>query len=61
MSKESNNRAQEIQGAGKLTVDAILGITDIVEAMHLAIVNPGGLLGETDPPQTKGITSIVYS
>jgi len=61
MSKESNNRAQEIQGAGKLTVDAILGITDIVESMHLAIVNPGGLLGESDPPQTKGITSIVYS
>ena len=54
------NQSQEIQGAGKLTVEAIIGITDIVEAMHHTILNFGGLLGGTHPPRTKGITGLVY-
>jgi len=61
MSKESSNRSKDIQGAGKLTVDAIIGITDIVESMHHTIISLGGKLGESDQPRTKGITGIVYN
>ena len=61
MSKESSNRLKDIQGAGKLTVDAIIGIADIVESMHHTIISLGGILGETDQPRTKGITGIVYN
>ncbi|WP_420644464.1 hypothetical protein [Candidatus Leptofilum sp.] len=55
------NNSQEIQGAGKLTVEAVIGITDIVESMHQTILNIGGLLGETNSNRTKGITGLVYS
>ena len=60
MSKKSCNRSKDIQGAGKLTVDAIIGITDIVEAMHHTIVSFGGIMGEPDQTRTKGITGMVY-
>lgn len=55
------NKSQEIQGAGKLTIEAIIGMTDIVESMHHTILNFGGLLGDTNPPRTKGITGMVYT
>lgn len=61
MPKESKSRVAEMQGAGKLTVDAVLGITDIVESMHHTILNFGGIFGESESPRTKGITGIVYS
>lgn len=60
MSKTSCNRPKDIQAAGKVTVDAIVGVTDIVEAMHHTIINLGRVQGKTDPLRTKGITGMVY-
>ncbi len=60
MSKGSSNRSKDFQGAGKLTVDAIIGITEIVESMHQTIINLGGIVGETDQPRTNGIPGLVY-
>lgn len=61
MSKESSNRPKDIQGAGTLTVDAIIGITDIVESLHHTISSLGGKLVEPDQSRTKGITGFVYN
>lgn len=60
MSKESSNRLKDIQGAGRLTADAIVGLTDIVDAMHHTISSFGGILGEPNQTRTKGITGFVY-
>lgn len=50
----------DIRGAGRLTVDAIVGITDIVESMHQTIRSVGGLLGDADQTRTGGIAGVVY-
>ncbi len=60
MSQDSNNRSKDILGTGRLTVDAIIGITDIVESLHQTIVSMGGILGESDNNRTSGITGLVY-
>ena len=57
---ESIDRIKDIQGAGRLAVDAVVGITDIVEAMHHTIVSFGGVLGNPVPNRTRGIPGIVY-
>lgn len=44
-----------------LSVDAIKGITDLVESMHQTISSVGGLLGEPDKKQTKGYSGLIYS
>lgn len=60
MSQAPSNRSKDMQAAGKLTVDAIIGMTNIVEAMHHTIINLGEPQSKTDPPRTKGITGMVY-
>jgi len=50
----------DIRGAGNLTIDAITGITDLVEAMHHKIVSLGGILGKPNQTRTTGITRMVY-
>jgi hypothetical protein len=50
----------DIRGVGNLTIDAIIGITDLVEAMHHNIVGLGGILGGPDHNRTTGITGMVY-
>ena len=53
MLKKTNNIASDLQAAGNLTIDAIIGITDIAEALHSKIVSLGGIIGdsETDKPE----------
>jgi len=58
MSTPSNNRATDMRGAGKLAIDAILGVTDIVESLHRTIA--GGAAIEGEPARTSGITGMVY-
>lgn len=50
----------DIRGAGNLTIDAITGITDLVEAMHQTIASLGGVLGGSDPNRATGISGMVY-
>jgi pimeloyl-ACP methyl ester carboxylesterase len=61
MSSESENTAKDLQGASRLTVDAVVGVTDIVEAMHRTISTLGGLIGDAETGRTRGITGFVYS
>jgi len=57
----SNNRDEsDIRGAGNLTIDAITGITNLVESMHHTIASLGGMLGEPNQNRATGITGMVY-
>jgi len=50
----------DIRGVGNLTIDAITGITDLVEAMHHKIASLGGILGRPNQNRMTGITGMVY-
>ena len=50
----------DIRGAGNLTIDAITGITNLVESMHHTIASLGGILGEPNQNRATGITGMVY-
>jgi len=50
----------DIRGVGNLTIDAITGITDLIEAMHHTIASLGGILGGPNQNRTTGITGMVY-
>lgn len=60
MGKDRAIRGSDIVGVGRLAVDAMFGLTDVVEAMHGTIVRrplPFGRLADT---RTRGITRLVY-
>lgn len=59
MAKKANP-IHDLHGAGKLTVDAIKGIVDLVESVHYSILNLGGILGNNPEKKTKGIAGLVY-
>jgi len=54
------NPSSDLRGAGSLTIDAIKGITDLVESMHHTITSLGGVLGDPGQQRTTGITGMVY-
>ena len=60
MDKETNNFLKDMRWTAKLTVDGVVGVTNIVEEMHQTILILGGLIGEVGQTRTKGITGIAY-
>ena len=60
MPRNPNNLSTDLRGAGRLTIEAITGITDIVESLHHTITSLSGRLGTPDQDRTKGITGMVY-
>jgi pimeloyl-ACP methyl ester carboxylesterase len=60
MADESDNIASDLQGAGRLATDAVVGVTDVVESMHRTVTTFGGLLGGPERERTTGITGFVY-
>ncbi|WP_320837880.1 hypothetical protein [Zhongshania sp.] len=60
----------DVLGAGRLTVDAIAGVSDIAEGLHHAIITVGGVLSKDDlnvdedcAPRSKrtgGVSGLVY-
>ena len=53
-------RASDVLGLGRLAVQATLGVTDVVEGMHHAVVRAPRLFGAPQPARTRGITGLVY-
>jgi pimeloyl-ACP methyl ester carboxylesterase len=53
-------RASDLQGAGRLVTDAVVGVTDIVEAMHRSIAERAGVVGPPPKGPTRGVTGLVY-
>lgn len=52
--------ASDLRGLSRLTIDAIAGVVDLVEAMHYNIGSVPGFLAGTKPERTSGITGLVY-
>ncbi|MGA9334567.1 MAG: alpha/beta hydrolase, partial [Rudaea sp.] len=53
-------RASDLRGAGRLVIDATLGLTRLVETLHHNIQRAPGIAGESTQQPAKGITGFVY-
>jgi pimeloyl-ACP methyl ester carboxylesterase len=51
----------DLRGVSRLTIDAITGVTDLVEAMHRNIASGSSLLGQAPEGRASGISGLVYS
>ena len=52
--------ADDLRGVGRLAIDAVTGVTDLVEAMHRTISGVAPPLGKALPGPTGGISGLVY-
>jgi hypothetical protein len=50
----------DLRGVSRLTIDAVAGLTDLVEAVHHTIARAPGPLGPPARGPTRGITGLVY-
>jgi len=61
MSKKPQNHASDLQGLGRLAVEATRGVTSVVEAMHTTISPVQALLlGKPEEGRAGGVTGLVY-
>jgi pimeloyl-ACP methyl ester carboxylesterase len=61
MPQTNNNLSTDLRGLSSLTVDAVLGMTDIVESMHHTVLRAAGAPVTSDSHRTSGITGLVYN
>jgi hypothetical protein len=59
-STKKRNSIKDLRGAGRLAINAVNGVIDIVEAVHYNISSLGGLLSRKKRQRTSGITGFVY-
>lgn len=60
MSRNAHIHPADLQGVSRLAVEATLGVTDLVEAVHHTIVHaPGAFSSHTHGPM-RGISGLVY-
>jgi len=59
MQASPSDRANDMRGINQLAVDAVTGLTDIVEALHYTILSLG-LNDQDKQPRTRGVTGFVY-
>lgn len=52
--------ADDLRGIGRLAINAVTGITDVVESMHRNIRGAAAPLGKSRTGPTGGITGLVY-
>ena len=60
MARQSHLRSTDLHGISRMTIDAIVGLTDLVEAMHHNIASRPALLGKPPAGRIRGITGFVY-
>ncbi|MBE7421297.1 MAG: alpha/beta hydrolase [Zoogloeaceae bacterium] len=60
MTRKAHLHAGDLHGFGRLAIDAVAGLTDLVEAMHHNISSVPAPLGKSPPGRTRGITGFVY-
>lgn len=53
-------QAADLRGAARLTTDAVLGLTSLVEAMHARIARLPGMAAAANDERTRGVTGLVY-
>lgn len=52
--------ATDLRGLNQLTIEAITGTTDLVEAVHASVVGLPGILRRSPSPSTRGVAGLVY-
>lgn len=52
--------ASDLRGVSRLVIDAVEGMTDIVESMHRNISGMAPLVGAPRQGRTRGVTGLVY-
>jgi hypothetical protein len=60
MTRKSHGRATDLRGVSRLAVDAVTGLTDLVETMHHNITSVSSVAGVAPKGRTTGITRLVY-
>jgi pimeloyl-ACP methyl ester carboxylesterase len=60
MAKKNHASASDMRGLNRLTIDAIAGVIDLVEAMHYNIASVPGIARQSKSGRTTGITGLVY-
>lgn len=60
MTNNPNNLPTDIRGLSNLTVDGVLGLTDLVESLHATILRTSGAAAEPEVQRTRGIAGLVY-
>ena len=60
MPKRTHLRMSDVHGLQRLAVDATLGVTDIVEAMHRTVSDVRLPIGKSRGDRTRGIARLVY-
>lgn len=58
--EKSGSEAEDLRGLGKLAVDATLGITDLIEALHHNISGRSGAMPTRQDGRAGGIAGKVY-
>ncbi len=61
MKRAAHLQPSDLHGLGRLAVDATLGVTNLVEALHHNIARVAPPLGKPGRGRTRGITGLVYS
>ena len=60
MPKQAHVHPADLHGFSRLAVDAVAGLTDLVEAMHHNIASAPAPLGKAPAGRSQGITGLVY-
>ena len=60
MPKQAHLHPADLHGFSRLAVDAVAGLTDLVEAMHHNIASAPAPLGKAPAGRSQGITGLVY-
>ncbi|HEX7915907.1 hypothetical protein [Rudaea sp.] len=55
-----NASLENLRGIGRLSTDAVVGVVDLVEAMHRTLSPAQALLGQPGEEHTRGIAAVVY-
>ncbi|MCB1612495.1 MAG: hypothetical protein KDI60_12190, partial [Xanthomonadales bacterium] len=58
--KASSHLGDDLRGASRLAIDAVSGVTSIVESMHRNISGLAPALGKPRQGPTRGIAGLVY-
>ena len=58
--KPVSRNADDLRGLGRLAIDGVTGITDLVEAMHAAITHLPAMVAKPAPAATTGLTGLIY-
>lgn len=53
-------KVADLRGLARLGIDGVVGVTDLVESMHLTIASRSGVVEPGPAGKTSGVTGLVY-